>query len=462
MPLPLRHLSRKKAALAAVAAAVTLTGVVAGTTALARSQGASATSTADTSPALSTAAKTSTPPVDAHRATATSHHGHRAHRAHHPQRRTPTRAHAAVAHTRGIHHAAHPAARTRSAQAAITPAATATSPLAGGPWGVYRGPWDGVYPAYTSATGAAKTALAKVALQPRVIWFASNQSTSQVGTNIRNYISGVQAGNPSTLVQLALFRIFPGSDGGEGGRNHPLTAAEQTAYKAWMNSAATAIGNTRAAVVLEPDLALLAPPNMSGAEQTADPAVRESLVKWAAQRLSALPHTTVYLDCGDSDWLSVTKCVNLLSASGIQYARGFALGATHYSPVGDNITYGAQLAGALATAGYPGKHFVIDTADNGRGFTWLYWHAHQGRLGSDVDNAAPCNSVTDTLCDTLGVPPTATTWGDLRLGLSATQDAQAKSLVDGYLWFGRPWLDRQASPFDLKRTLAVARSTPYQ
>jgi hypothetical protein len=33
--------------------------------------------------------------------------------------------------------------------------------------------------------------------------------------------------------------------------------------------------------------------------------------------------------------------------------------------------------------------------------------------------------------------------------------------VDGYLWIGRPWLDFQASPFDLQRSLAIARTSPY-
>lgn len=353
----------------------------------------------------------------------------------------------------------------RSAHTAVSvasPAAAASSPLAGGPWGVYRGPWDGVYPAYTAAHGADKAELAKVALQPRVIWFASNQSSSRIGPNIRSYVSQVQGGDPDTLVQLALFRIFPDSDGSEAGRDHPLSAAEQAAYKTWMNNAANAIGDARAAVVLEPDLALLAPPTRRGAEATADPAVREGLVAWAAKRLSELPRTTVYLDCGDADWLSVPTCARLLGASGIQYARGFALGATHYSDTGGNISYGAELVDALATEGYPGKHFVIDTADNGRGFTWTYWNTHQAKLGGDFDNAAPCASSSEVECDTLGLPPTAKTWDQPALGLTSTQNVQAEHLVDGYLWFGRPWLDDQAAPFDLKRTLQVARSTPYQ
>ena len=46
-------------------------------------------------------------------------------------------------------------------------------------------------------------------------------------------------------------------------------------------------------------------------------------------------------------------------------------------------------------------------------------------------------------------------------GLSATDAANAAAYVDGYLWIGRPWLYMQADPFDLKRALAVARTTPY-
>ena len=61
---------------------------------------------------------------------------------------------------------------------------------------------------------------------------------------------------------------------------------------------------------------------------------------------------------------------------------------------------------------------------------------------------------------TLGIPPTvdvaAPQWG-----LTRSQRAAARRHVDGYLWFGRPWLFRQASPYLLDRTLTVASTTPY-
>ena len=212
--------------------------------------------------------------------------------------------------------------------------------------------------------------------------------------------------------------------------------------------------------MLEPDLGLNAVPNNSWETRTADPAVRLGLVRYAAQRFSGLPRTSVYLDASDADWLSISKIVPVLEAAGVTYARGFALGATHYSSVGDNIDYGMRILDALAADGISGKKFVIDTADNGRPFTWTQHRSEHP--GADFDNAATCRSTSDTTCDTLGVPPTTDVTDQRGLDLTAKQRIDALRYVDGYLWFGRPWLVRQASPFSLTRSLDVARSTPFQ
>ncbi|WP_300682477.1 glycoside hydrolase family 6 protein [Nocardioides sp.] len=332
----------------------------------------------------------------------------------------------------------------------------ATNPLAAAPWGVYRGPWNGIYPAYQRARGASKTLLAKIALRPRMLWFAGNFSTSKIGPAIAQTIAAQQKENgPDTLVQLALFRIWVG---GENARGTALSARQQSDYKAWIDAAATAIGNARTAIVLEPDLGLAAIPNNSWEKRTKDPATRLALVRYAAQRLSALPRTSVYLDASDSDWLSMSKIIPVLTAAGIQYTRGFALGATHYSSVADNLDYAQQIITALASQGITDKHAVIDTADNGKAFTWLQHRAKHPK--ADFDNAATCTSASETLCDTLGLPPTANVT-DTRLGLSQAQSQFAAANVDAYLWFGRPWLIRQASPFSLSRSLQVARTTPF-
>ncbi len=61
---------------------------------------------------------------------------------------------------------------------------------------------------------------------------------------------------------------------------------------------------------------------------------------------------------------------------------------------------------------------------------------------------------------TLGIPPT---WkvADRRWGLSRSTRLTAARLVDAYLWIGRPWLRNQSDPFDLRRSLALAASTPF-
>jgi len=337
------------------------------------------------------------------------------------------------------------AAPARASRAAY--AANPDNPLAGGTWGVYTGSADGIYPAYRAATGTRKDLLAKVALRPRARWFGTWMSASTAATKLREYIRTTQAGDPEALVQLAVFRLWPH---GEGAKDQPITAAQQDAYRQWVDAAAQAIGGARVAIILEPDLGVA----LSGWQ----PAVREQLTAYAAHAFAQLPRAAVYIDASDSDWLSIPRAVDMLLHSGIQEVRGFALGATHYSATAANIAYGSNLVDALARAGVPGRHFVIDTADNGRPFTWTqYWAAHPH---GDFDNAQACRTTTQERCDTLGIPPT---WqvADPRWQLPASVLDEAQSLVDGYLWFGRPWLYRQSSPFLLKRTLRIARTTPF-
>ncbi len=61
---------------------------------------------------------------------------------------------------------------------------------------------------------------------------------------------------------------------------------------------------------------------------------------------------------------------------------------------------------------------------------------------------------------TLGIPPTIDV-GDTRWGMNAHDRRLASRYVDAYMWFGRPWLYNQASPFDMNRALTLARTTPY-
>ncbi|HEU4513831.1 MAG TPA: glycoside hydrolase family 6 protein [Nocardioidaceae bacterium] len=342
-----------------------------------------------------------------------------------------------------------PSPATLPAQAA----AGTGNPLSARPWGIDTR--HELWKAYEAATGDTKRLLGKMALKPTVFWFTDIAPVDDVERRVADYVESAQDGNPDTLVQLAMFRLWPE---GEANRDKPLTLADRRAYRRWVDNAARGIGDARVAMVLEPDLAVA----LTGWR----PEVRLGLARYAAKKFSALPRTTVYLDAGSSDWLSVPSAVKMLRAAGIGYARGFSLGATHYTSTASEIAYGTKLVKALRSAGFGGRRFVIDTADSGRPFTYQQYYAKHPN--GFFDNAEVCRTRSERRCVTLGIPPT-TAVAATRWGLPARQRTQARAYVDGYLWFSRPWYYyaraagevRLGGPFDLLRALSVARTSRY-
>ena len=336
------------------------------------------------------------------------------------------------------------------APAALLTATTATNPLAGRPWGVYKGPAELSWPPYAKATGTNRALLAKIALRPKATWFGAWFSDTSIASEVRSYIANAQAGNPEALVQMTVFRMQPWE--GDACKRLP-TAAEQASYKQWTDRFAGAIGSAHVAIILQPDgpFAMCVPRRST---------LPSSLIAYSARRFSALPHTSVYIDAGAADWPAtgqggVDAAVRFLLPAGVQYARGIALNATHYSSTANEVDRGAAIVRALAARHIPGKHVVINTAQNGHAFVF-------GRYtGSDPDNAYVCPSATAVgTCVRLGIPPT-TDVANPRWHLPAATNVLARAYVDGYLWFGRPWLDRQAYPFDMTRALQLARTSPY-
>jgi hypothetical protein len=338
-----------------------------------------------------------------------------------------------------------PLALSGSAAAATT--ARPGDPIAGMPWGIYKGNADGgVYPAWQAATGTQKRLLARVALQPRVRWFTSKTAASDIAAQIRDYITTTQHGDPNVLVQLATFRLWPNH---EDHRSEPLTAAMQAAYRAWVDNAAKGIGNSRVLINLEPDL----PVSWTGWQ----PYVRLRLAGYAARVFGSLPNASVYIDAGAADWMPVSQAVTTLVNAGVRYARGFSLNDTHYDDLAGQIGYGRDVAQALAAAGVPNKHFVVDTSDNGRPFK-MHWFIAT-HPGVEVGEAPECTTVASRQCVTFGVPPTSDVT-DPRWGLPQWALVPAQKYCDGYLWEDRPWIDHPLA-FDLQRTLNMARTTPF-
>lgn len=374
-----------------------------------------------------------------------------------------------------------------AALAVPTPNAHAATPLSQNPSNPLAVPDAWHYSAITTAANpeltdylaasnaSTKAAMAKIAFAPRVRWFGNCASCNVATTKeqVASYVEDQQRGDPNALVQLAIFGLWPQGEVVNGKR--PAISWTMTRYENWIKQIAAGIGDARVAIILEPDLAITANHKNGGSElNDPTPAKRQQYAAWAAKYLAqTLKHEAIYIDAGSADWLYVSEAVNELEHSGIRYARGFALGATHYDSVSSNVSYAAQVAQGLAKDGYGSKHAVIDTSDNGTPFTWLQWNARYGAkfraTGNQYyqfDNTPTCGSTTQQVCETLGHRPT---WNPLggeasKLGLGPSHPQlreEAARYIDGYLWFGRGWRWMQMGGNDAQTKTRMVRMGTY-
>ena len=92
-------------------------------------------------------------------------------------------------------------------------------------------------------------------------------------------------------------------------------------------------------------------------------AVREHELRDAINILTAdCPHLVIYLDAGAADALSARDAAKYLRASGVAKIQGFFLNSTHFDWTSHEIRYGEQISRLTG-----GKHFVVNTGENGQG-----------------------------------------------------------------------------------------------
>jgi len=324
------------------------------------------------------------------------------------------------------------------------------NPLAQHEWGVYGGPAEMAWAPYVAATGTTKKLLGKIALRPKAKWFGNWIPNHEISQKVHDYIRNATGGDDDVMVHMTLFRMNPWE---QDACTMLPTKAQKASYKQYIRRFAKAVGDTHAAVVIQPDgpFALCAPGGSKA---------HSRLIAYTARRLATLPNTTAYIEAGTAEWngYDPARAVKLLVRGGVEHVRGFTFNVTHYESTASQVDFGVKVVKLLAKRGITGKHFVVDTAENGRPFTGKWWRAHN--TGERWDNAKTCKSKRDRKCVTLGIPPT-TKVAAKKWHLPARTRRLARKYVDAYLWAGRPWLHNQTSPFSLKRALAVARTTPY-
>jgi endoglucanase len=250
---------------------------------------------------------------------------------------------------------------------------------------------------YTNSGQIAKAELIwKIAREPKNIWIG-RFTAPNFHVKVRRIFDAAAAQNAVplfTVLRAQSTGCSPTYDGGG--------PAEDARTRAWYDDLARAIGDDRVVIAFEPDS--LGTIDCHARSRQDD---RIRLLGYGVDVLSRLPNATIYLEAGASDWEPAKRTARQLRAIGVSKVRGFMLNATHYDWTADNIRHGLEISRRVG-----GKHFIINTAENGRGPV-------EYRVGGGRRITVWCNPGLRGL----GIPPTTET---------------SNSRVDAYLWVNRP------------------------
>jgi endoglucanase len=280
--------------------------------------------------------------------------------------------------------------------------------------------WD-QWRAYTRSGQRAKAALIwKIAREPRALWLG-RFTRPNFDLKVRRRIEAARAEGA-----VPVFTATRAQATGCGPHYTAGGPAEDARTRAWYDELARAIGNDRVVIAFEPD--------SLGTIDCQAPSRRDDrlrLLRYGVSALSRLPNATIYLEAGASDWEPAGRTARQLRAIGIAKVRGFMLNATHQDWTSNNVEHGLQISRLTG-----GKHFVINTAENGRG------PIHH-RLPNGRRVTVWCNPPQRGL----GPPPTTRT---------------ANPMVDAYLWINRPGYGQscagQQIAWNTRRALSYARN----
>jgi endoglucanase len=333
--------------------------------------------------------------------------------------------------------AAPPAAWAGAANGGIK-GASRSNPIAGVTWAPYKGSADSLWTAYAAAHGRRKTLLGRVALKPRALFIGSWVDDARIKTVAQEVVQGTQQGDQNVLTQFGTFELNPWEGTWSGNGQWNVAASER-----WYQGLAAGIGDARALVILQIDLPFAAQtPNRQP----------ETIDSYGTKVLSAHPHTTVYIDAGAYGWLSPEQQGALLISNGIRHARGFSINDTQYGSLSQELGYGAQIIDYLKHRGITGKHFIVNTGQNGQPYL-------AGQVSVPSNDTPVCTSRTQTLCQRTGIPPT-TDVANPRWHLSAGDAAIARRYVDAYVWASTPWTVN-GGPFKLGFALDLGANGEY-
>ncbi|QWP78732.1 glycoside hydrolase family 6 protein [Lysobacter sp. K5869] len=210
---------------------------------------------------------------------------------------------------------------------------------------------------------------ASIASKPMARWFGN--WSGPIGGAVSRFVEAARSADKLPI--LVAYNV-PGRDcGGHSGGG----AGSPEAYRTWISSFASGIGNARAVVVIEPDA--LAQLDCLASDQRA---VRTGLLQYAAREFKLrAPNASVYHDGGNASWVPAEEMARRLNAAGASEIRGFALNVSNYHTTADSNRYGAAVSAALKNQFGYAKPFVVDTSRNGNGSNGEWCNPAGRKLG---------------------------------------------------------------------------------
>lgn len=240
--------------------------------------------------------------------------------------------------------------------------------------------------------------LEMITATPHALWITGERSDA---TTVRSVTQ--RAAEAERIVQIAIYAI-PGRDCG----NHSSGGLSPGAYGPWIDEIAASIDGSPI-IVLEPD-ALVQNGVCAGQGD------RHGMLADAATALAAAG-AQVYIDAGNSAWLSSTDAATRLNALGSTGARGFAVNVSNYRTTSESTAWAEEVSRLTG-----GQHYVIDTSRNGNGPNGEWCNARGRALGELprlVDDGTALDALlwikvpgeSDGLCG--GGPPAGEWWPEI-------------------------------------------------
>ncbi|HEY6398616.1 MAG TPA: glycoside hydrolase family 6 protein [Solirubrobacteraceae bacterium] len=191
-----------------------------------------------------------------------------------------------------------------------------------------------------------------IAREPGTARFGSF-SYPNAGAAVRWYLAQAARIEPGTVPMLATYRVV---DGHCGSWADP--PADQASYHDFIAGFARGIGQHRAVLFLEMDSLITI-----GCLSPYGVAVRMQELHDAIGVLTATcPNLIIYLDAGAGDAVSATRTASLLNRAGVATIQGFFVNSTHFDWTSKEVRYGEAISRLTG-----GKHFVVNTGENGQG-----------------------------------------------------------------------------------------------